>query len=63
MYLPEFIDYVRDGASRFRVAVERANAKHPGLYPKSQRFADWLAAFVLFLRQERKGRRETQRAR
>lgn len=63
MFLPEFVDYVRDGAMRFRIAVERASVKHPGLYPKAQRFVGWMGAFVLFLRQERKGRREAQRAR
>lgn len=51
--LAEFVNYIRDAASRFLLRVEQARAAHPGLYPQKQSFSLWLRAFLEFVRAER----------
>jgi hypothetical protein len=57
MKLHEFVNVIRDDASRFNTAWQRSAADHAGLFIDDQEFEDWLRAFVLYARQEEQARR------
>jgi hypothetical protein len=61
MKLHEFVNVLRDDASRFSAAFQRSMADHAGLFVDDQDFDEWLRSFVLYARQEEKARRKAKK--